>query len=82
MGTIAKREKKDKGIRKEGTARDTGIVEWGEVDAKVALIQVLIPLGLKAVAEALKVEVPLQIYRRLQEPQGMDRGCYAVCRWG
>ena len=124
MRTIAKREKKDKGIRRKETAGDTGIVEWGEVDAKVALIQALIPLGLKAVAEALEeevvtlagqryqrmgrrpgyarwsaqrggvylsdqklsirvprvrdqrsnVEVPLQTYRRLQEPQGMDEG--------
>jgi transposase-like protein len=99
-------------------------VAWGEVDAKVALIHALIPLGLQAVAEALeeevvilageryqragrrpgyarwtaqrgwvymgsqklpvwvprvrdqraKVEVPLQTYRRLQEPQDMDEG--------
>jgi len=124
MRTIAKREKKDKRISSERTSRVAHSMAWGEVDARVALIQALIPLGLKAVAEVLEDEVtalagaryqrpgrrpgyarwsaqqgwvclggqklpvrvprvrdrwanrevPLQTYRRLQEPQGMDEG--------
>ena len=122
MRTIAKRRKKGKRISGERTVQGADSVGLGEVDAKVALIQALIPLGLKAVAEALeeevvvlageryqragrqpgyarwstqrgwvymggqklpirvprirdqraKVEVPLQTYRKLQEPQGVD----------
>lgn len=41
-------------------------MEWGEVDAKVALIQALIPLGLKAVAEALESEVVALAGKRYQ----------------
>lgn len=124
MNTIAKREKKDKQVSKRRTVQTEDSKEWGDINAKVALIQALIPLGLKAVAEALeeevlalvgeryqragrrpgyarwtaqrgwiymgdqklsirvprirdqraKTEVPLQTYRKLQEPQGMDEG--------
>ncbi len=122
MRTIVKREEKGKRMRKRGIVQIEGSKEWGDINAKVALIQTLIPLGLKAVAEALEeevvvlageryqrvgrqpgyarwtaqrgwvymagqklsvrvprvrdqrcnVEVPLQTYHKLQEPQNMD----------
>jgi len=122
MRTIAKGEKKGKQISNRRAVQIADSKESGDINAKVALIQALIPLGLKAVAEALeeevvvlageryqrvgrqpgyarwtvqrgwvymggqklpvrvprirdqraKVEVSLQTYRKLQEPQGMD----------
>jgi len=66
MRTIAKREKKGKRISSEGAVQIAGSVELGGVDAKVVLIQALIPLGLKAVAEVLEEEVAALAGERYQ----------------
>jgi hypothetical protein len=52
MRTIAKREKKGKQISNRRAVQIADSKDWGDLNAKVALIQALIPLGLKAVAEA------------------------------
>ncbi|MGH7273858.1 MAG: IS256 family transposase [Nitrospiria bacterium] len=57
METIAKREKKGKGNCKKPICPPTNPVGLEDLDAKVALIQALIPLGLEAVLEALEEEV-------------------------
>jgi len=71
-------------IQRQGKVKDVGLrglasvpaVE--DVDSKVALIQALIPLGLEAVAEALKAEVTAlagEWYRRSGGRPGAVRWC-------
>lgn len=55
MKTIAKREKKGKGVLSERI--HPALVGMEDFDARVALIQALIPLGLAAVEEELEAEV-------------------------
>ncbi len=57
MSTIAKHDKKGKGMSDEATQQVSTDRRMEAVDAKVALIQALIPLGLAAVQGELEAEV-------------------------
>lgn len=69
-------------IRKKGNATELVTAERGEgievVEARVALIQALIPLGLEAVAEALQAEVVALAGERYARTGGRPE----VVRWG
>ncbi len=69
-------------ISKQGNRRELEAVEggWepGEVQARVALIQALIPVGLKAVEEELKREVVALAGERYARAGGQP----ALVRWG
>lgn len=66
MKTIAKRERKCKRIE-TGSIRAVAVeVDLEDLDAKVAVIQALIPLGLAAVGEALEAEVKALAGERYQ----------------
>ena len=76
MRTIAKRGKKGKQISNRRAVQIADSKEWGDINAKVALIQALIPLGLKAVAEALDGEVVAlagERYQRVGRQPGYAR---------
>ncbi len=69
-------------IEGQGKVKDVGLRELAtmpaaeNVDSKVALIQALIPHGLKAVAEALKDEVIALAGDGVGDPSGhRDPGC-------
>ena len=63
-------------IQRQGKVKDVGLQALSkvpaleELDAKIALIQALIPLGLQAVAETLKAEVAALTGERYQRSGG------------
>ena len=77
MKRVAKRERNCKRMDKPLVHRSLSDQEIADLDAKVAAIQALIPLGLAAVSDALEEEVRLLAGERYQR-MGRQPGCV---RW-